>query len=407
MPTRKTLFWLLAAAVLYLIAWNIGSGWLYTLTAMLLAFPLASLILGRVNIRHLEAEIDPVDSACAGDSLQTRLTLTNNSRLPRFFISLECELGGSAQNLFFSYIKGRGSISSSVVFTALRRGLYTGADVTVRSAAPVGLTRSHRNVFCDNPLAVYPAWYQMGSDWSSGHWATGHMASSSLPSRRASSDYLGVRDYRSDDSPRSIHWRSTARRGQLSVVEYSRLSVVLPVFMVDRFAGRKGRPELPQDVFEAMVSAAASLVQREAANNRRFAIGSDPRTATGFKLGHGSDAAMLWLAGIEADSREPMDLTQALPWPEATPVLLLANHKEYSCLAATSLLDIHPHSTVIMFDARRALSDANGSMSGFWNADGFMDENELDSLAADLEAIGGRLLVIDDLEEGARCLRLL
>lgn len=407
MPTRKIIFWLLAAAALYMISWNIGSGWLYTLTALLLAFPLVSFFLGRINTRRLDVTMTPADSARAGDSLKIRVALSNGSWLPRFFISLDCEFAGTEASLFFPYIGGRKNASDTLIFNDLKRGIYTGADVVIRSGAPIGLVRSRRRAFCHNPLAVYPAWSPLGSDWTSGHWATGHMASSSLPSRRASSDYLGVRDYRSDDSPRSIHWRSTARHGQLSVVEYSRLSVVQPVFLVDTFEGDKSRSAMPEEVFESMVSLTASLVQREAANSRRFALGSDAGSAADFKLGHGSDAAMLWLAGVTADSPAPMDLSRGLPWPDATPVLILANHREYAGLPGSSLLNAHAHAAVIMFDVRPAHEEESGLTTASWRTNGFMDKAELGELAVALDAIGSRLLVIEDPDEGARCLRYL
>lgn len=411
MPTRKTIFWLLGALVLYLIAWNIGSGWLYILTAMLVAFPLVSILLGRANIRRqLEVRMGPAASAYAGDSLTATLALTNRSRLPRFFISLECSFGGGQTSLFVPYIGSRKSIEQQLTFSSLRRGLYTGACVILRSGAPMGLSRTHRNCFCDNQLTVYPAWSRLGNDWSAGQWATGYMASSSLPSRSASSDYLGVRDYHSDDSQRSIHWRSTARRSKLSVVEYSRQSVVMPVIMLDSFGGGDTGPATPDSVFEAMVSAAASLVQREAGNNRRFAIGQDPETAADFKLGHGCDAAMLWLAAVEPGANHPMDLGGSLPWPGATPVLILASRREYGHLHESALLQAHPHAAIIMFNVRMPARHAPGGPATDREtptARSFMDDKALASLEMGLEAIGSRLLIIDDPEELAQCLRFL
>ncbi len=407
MPSRKTFLWLLAALVLYLIAWNIGSGWLYVLTAMLAAFPLASLFMGRANIRGLDAHMSTGGSACAGDSLTTTIEFANRSRLPRFFISIECSYGGSRESLFVPRIGGRSTKQLEMTFAGLKRGLYGGAELRLGSGAPMGLTRSRRNIHCQGPLAVYPSWSRLGNDWSAGQWDLGHVASSSLPSRSASSDYLGVRDYRSDDSPRSIHWRSTARRGSLSVVEYSRQSVVLPVFLLDTFSG-DGRPT-PEPVFEAMVSTVASLVQRETANNRRFAIGRDPEAAAGFKLTRESEAAMFWLAGVEAGADRPMELEDHLPWPEATPVLIIASHREYGDLYERALLAAHPHAAVIVFDARAAAADArDGAITGHTPAArGFMDDSALAALESGLEAIGSRMLLVNEPEELAQCLHFL
>jgi uncharacterized protein (DUF58 family) len=71
----------------------------------------------------------------------------------------------------------------------------------------------------------------------------------------AGEEYLGVRDYRPGDPPRSVHWRSSARAGHLVVREYeeevaSRVALVLAG--IDH-----GQP--PDSSFEMLVSAAASI----------------------------------------------------------------------------------------------------------------------------------------------------
>jgi uncharacterized protein (DUF58 family) len=71
----------------------------------------------------------------------------------------------------------------------------------------------------------------------------------------AGEEYLGVRDYRPGDPPRSVHWRSTARAGRLVVREFeeeiaSKVSLVLA-------GADAGTP--PDSAFESLVSAAASI----------------------------------------------------------------------------------------------------------------------------------------------------
>ena len=139
MPTRKTLYWLLAAVTLYLIAWNVGSGWLYVLTVLLTAFPLASLILSRINTRRIEPSLEVPPSATDGEMLPATLKITNPSYWPRFFLDLDCRYADSRQRLFLPLLGPRESRRISQVFDQPRRGLYSVADIKISSAAPVGL----------------------------------------------------------------------------------------------------------------------------------------------------------------------------------------------------------------------------------------------------------------------------
>ena len=99
MPTRKTIFWLLAAILLYLIALNVGSGWLYVVTSLLVTMPLAALILNRFNTGRLRVVQTSGEKAIHGESLFSRLEVTNQSLLPRFFLRFDCGFGGSATSL--------------------------------------------------------------------------------------------------------------------------------------------------------------------------------------------------------------------------------------------------------------------------------------------------------------------
>ncbi len=391
MPTRKTIFWLTAALVMYLIAWNIGSGWLYILAALLIAFPLASLILSRANTRRLELELISPGEADSGGAVTAALVIRNRSRLPRFFLSLDCSLGGSRQRLFIPAVGGKETCRLEARFSGLKRGIYPGGTALLTSSAPLGLVRSRRCYAIASPLTVYPAWQHLAGDWNTDRREAGHAASSASPSRCAAGDYLGVRDYRPEDSPRSIHWRTTARSNRLAVVEYARQTMVTPVFIIDNFRGTDGATE---EVFEVLVKTAASLLKREEEHGHRFGLGRSPADAADRKLGYDTGAAMLWLSGIQADGNRPLELEGGLPWSYATPVLLLASHRDYAHIHQSAFFRRHPRSLVIMVDGRRLAGGGNG----------FLDGPGLAALGKRLHARGCRFLPIETGEGLRSCL---
>ena len=296
MPTRKTVFWFTSAIVLYLIAWNIGSGWLYILVAMLIGFPLTSMLLTRLNTRRINVSQMSTETATQGDSVSSRLAVNNSSFFPRFFLRINCSFGGADNSALIPFLGGKGHYDLSLELRDLRRGVYAGGRVSAESSAPIGLAFSRRRFETQSPLVVYPRWHGITSDWGEGRKDAGYMVSSSVPTRHATSDFLGVREYRPEDSPRSIHWRTSARSNKLAVIEYARQSAITPVFIVDAFI--EGATGTDRDSsFETAVSLAASLVQREARKNRRFAIGETLVDAAERGLEPEPRPAMLGLAG--------------------------------------------------------------------------------------------------------------
>ena len=221
------------------------------------------------------------------------------------------------------------------------------------------------------------------------------MVASAIPTRNTASDYLGVRNYRAGDSPRSIHWRTAARSGDLAVIEYSRQAAITPVFLVDTFA-EANQGEGSRSTFETAVSIAASLAQRESRNNRRSGIGSSPEDAAARGLENSAREAMRWLAEVQADSAKPMDLSrESLPWAEVTPVLLLTSHPAYAELDRSSFIRAFPHSIIIMLD---------GGKFGEGSRSRFMSAAEIDGLAGRLEAMGAEFLPVLSVGEVPLCL---
>lgn len=142
-----------------------------------------------------------------------------------------------------------------VVKQTYRRGVFSAGPVVLTSGAPFGFTRSRKTIEVASEMTVVPRWVDLRS--------FPILEPSSFPSdvlherarTGAGQEYLGVREYRPGDPQRAVHWRTTARVGQLVVREFeeevqSRVTLII--------AGQDaGEP--PDSAFEALVSAAASI----------------------------------------------------------------------------------------------------------------------------------------------------
>lgn len=97
-----------------------------------------------------------------------------------------------------------------------RRGFFRIGPLVVEASDPLGLVRSFQ--VDDNAafLTVLPRTVAMGQGWP-----LGHQPVHQTPRRRSlfedPSRFLGIRAYRRGDGLRRVHWRATARSGELQV----------------------------------------------------------------------------------------------------------------------------------------------------------------------------------------------
>ena len=99
---------------------------------------------------------------------------------------------------------------------ALRRGVLRASDLAVEAADPLGLFRD-RGALPDRELAlVYPRFAPLGSPPRQRELE----AAVAAPRAGVGTELFGVREYQAGDSLRRIHWRLSARHGELVVREY-------------------------------------------------------------------------------------------------------------------------------------------------------------------------------------------
>jgi uncharacterized protein (DUF58 family) len=102
------------------------------------------------------------------------------------------------------------------VLRGLRRGPLGATGWTIGTSDPLGFFRGRR-VSPDSELAlVLPRFVSLAGRRQ----ARELEASSAAPRAGSGNELLGIREYRAGDSLRRIHWRSSARHGELVVREY-------------------------------------------------------------------------------------------------------------------------------------------------------------------------------------------
>jgi uncharacterized protein (DUF58 family) len=277
LTTRGRSF-LAAAAAAGISAFILGERDLLRVAILLAALPLlAAAYVGRSRYklactRSLEPGRAPV-----GSSARVILRLQNMSRLPTGTLLLEDRLPyalGSRPRVVLERLAPHQASSVAYTVRADVRGRYGVGPLVIRLTDPFGLCELNRSFPSVDRLTVIPQVVPLPAVRLAGEYAgTGESRARSVAVH--GEDDAATREYRRGDDLRRVHWRSTARTGELMVRREeqpweSRATVVLDT------RARAHRGEGPTASFEWAVSAAASIAVhlRQAGYKLRLVTGT-------------------------------------------------------------------------------------------------------------------------------------
>ena len=128
---------------------------------------------------------------------------------------------GLSPEAFFPRVAGQSRARVRWQGVAPRRGKYRFRTLELATRSPFGLLERRVSVGAAAQLTVYPMIGQLARRWQYIHREaseTRRGARHDLSTQQQ--EYHGLRDYRPGDSPRWIHWRTSARLGQPMVKEF-------------------------------------------------------------------------------------------------------------------------------------------------------------------------------------------
>ncbi|WP_242891967.1 DUF58 domain-containing protein [Actinomadura litoris] len=250
-----------AGATAIVCAFVLGERDLLRAGVLVLALPLLStLAVSRTRYRLACARrLSPVRLP-VGHEARVDLRLENVSRLPSGLLMVEDQvpysLGGRAR-FVLSRIEPHGSRELGYRIRSDVRGRYRVGPLTVRLADPFGMVELVRSFSLSDRLTVTPAIVQLPAGRLAGAW-TGGGDSVARAVSAAGEDDVAPREYRHGDDLRRVHWRSTARHGELMVRrEEQHWQSSGTLFLDTRAAAHWG--EGPAGSFEQAISVAASI----------------------------------------------------------------------------------------------------------------------------------------------------
>lgn len=259
--------WLAVLAVL-LLPVGVGLGWSElivagALGAALLLIALPFLLGGRAY--SIEFHV-PVDRVVAGGEVLGTLDVTNVSTSFELPGRVDVPIGSGSAEIAVPLLRPGAGHSEVVTIPTPRRGIIDIGPATTLRTDPVGLLRREHAQAKVHRLYVHPQTVSIPST------SAGFVRDlEGSPTNRivdADMSFHAIREYAAGDSRRSIHWKSTAKTGQLMVRQYeesrrSRLVIALSLHQADYAS---------DDEFEMAVSAAGSLGTRAIRDGRDVAV---------------------------------------------------------------------------------------------------------------------------------------
>jgi len=187
---------------------------------LLILLPLVSaFFLGRSRYRlGLVRSVSPAQ-VTAGQQARVRLDLTNDGRMPTGLLLLEDHVPyvlGTRPRFVVDQMGPRWRRTVGYVVRSDLRGKYAIGPMSVRLSDPFGLVEMNRAFQTTTSLVVTPQVLPLPPIPLTGAWTgTGDNRPRAFAS--GSAEDVTVREYRRGDDLRRVHWRSSARVGELMV----------------------------------------------------------------------------------------------------------------------------------------------------------------------------------------------
>lgn len=265
---------LVVATCVLLVAWLTNQREAYWLAVALFALPLLAYLWTRLPIGRLQLKrrCEPRQASVAEPVLVVLDLSTKRLGLP-ILTSLEEQLPAAlgVNPRFALSVPAGGSWQQALSYqlTPTRRGRYEVGPLLAGLSDPFGLSRRIATIQSISPLVVYPRIFELPEIRSVN--AGQQVDESLLRSGALGQDDVLLRDYRMGDDVRRVHWRSTAKFGELMVRREEQADQPRARVILDDRASRH-RGEGADGSLELAISAAASIAISLRAGGQRVIV---------------------------------------------------------------------------------------------------------------------------------------
>jgi uncharacterized protein (DUF58 family) len=232
------------------------------IAAILLALVTGSFITALLSLHGISLHREPHRDGQRGNGVMLPLQIHNRSRYYRQTIVIEeyCEFIMGAVICTQVDPMAPGEIRDMQrTVTPLKRGHFEFNKIYVNGGDPAGLFRRRRVFKIPGQITIYPASIPVST-------LPLHRRGRFLPDANGrplgisgqGQEFFGIREYRSQDEFRFIHWKASAAKGTLMVKEFEVDSVENITILLDTEGGMIGEDQFESN-FEFIINTTASI----------------------------------------------------------------------------------------------------------------------------------------------------
>jgi uncharacterized protein (DUF58 family) len=299
--TREGKLFVFVTFALGFAAVNTGTNLMYLVFGFMLSLIILSGVLSEQALRKLHIERRLPTRAFAGEPTLIDIVVNNTKeRVVSYSIEVsdQAALESNERRCYFLKVAPGAEQTASYRRVAARRGRLRFEGFRVSTRFPFALFEKWRELDREDELLVYPA--LLSYPFAEG--AAREEGDQAGSSRGRGTETRELREYRSGDEMRSIHWRRSAALGKPVVREYEREAASVLSILLDNEKPANAPAEW-EVAFEENVSRAAYVAER--ALSRGYSVEICARSMRSAMLTGGSPPDALWrfLALLSADGR--------------------------------------------------------------------------------------------------------
>lgn len=340
---KRLLTLLLSSAFMLLVAMRLNVPSMYLMGTVLLALPFASWAVGWYGTRGIQVTLTAPETGFEGDDLPVRIDVTcalpafsalarPRCDLPKWIVAVE---GSERTEAIPSGVR------QEFVARAERRGVFDLALGAVTVNDPLGIFTISRRANQSRSIVVHPKGLSLQDLKVLKGRSAGWLLDTASGRRGEDDGFFGTREYRFGDDIRRIHWRSSARTGNLVVAERETLvrSTIWICMDVVRPKHRSGDDD---SALEHAVRAVVSIM--EATLRRGHLVGLYAATSTETRIVPAEGEEQRWrildaLARLPADGDIPLsEVAIQLGAEQGTTVVLVTTEPTVELVTSASRL---------------------------------------------------------------------
>lgn len=179
-----------------------------------------------ILLKKLEVERRIPDRVMAGDAASIEVVLRNRKIwFSAWLMTLIDRVSNARESLeptvLFPRVPPRWEQVERYTLRLVQRGVYTFGPIQIVTRFPLGLVERGLNLDAVDQILVYPRIGRLTADWQDRLSHAEKLMSTVRPRAGLFNDeFHKLRDYRTGDDVRAIHWKTSARRDELMVRQF-------------------------------------------------------------------------------------------------------------------------------------------------------------------------------------------